>query len=699
MTTSDWAQLAVALVLVIFAGFIAAAEAGLSSFSKSRADRLVEEGVSGAPRVRKIADDPPRYLNTALFLRTLVEISAITIVAKVVFSFEMATWQAGAITAGAMTVVSYIFWGVAPRTLGRQHAQRVACSFAGPLVAVTTVLGPFPRLLILIGNALTPGKGFTDGPFATEAELRELVDLAEASEVIESGERRMIHSVFDLGDTIVREVMVPRTDMVFIEEYKTLRQAVSLALRSGFSRIPVVRDGLDDVVGVLYLKDVIKRVYDTPDAQSNERVGSMMRKPVWCPDSKPVDELLQEMQAKRVHLVIVVDEFGGTAGMATIEDILEEIVGEIVDEYDEENTDITPLGEGRFRVSSRLPVDELGDLFGLKLDDEDVETVGGLMAKQLNKVPIAGSVVKYDGLELVAERSSGRRNRIGTVVATRIEPLDVDEDARADAATQIAQAGGTGLVTGPAEPSRARLTPRTSRSSAWPAPPWPARPPGRAPAYATPTAARTRRPVSSSRTSTCRRSRSPWRWPSRRVRRGWRRRRWPARRRRATPTWPCSAICRAPESSSGRSTRAVPSRPGSISDAPSHESNGEPFRSGFACFVGRPNAGKSTLDQCAGRSEGRDRVVEAADHAARHPRHRASVRCPAGADRHAGAAPAADPARRAAQRPGPLHLDRGGCGRRLPAGERTHRSRRQLPGGRDRRPAEATGAGGDRDEV
>ena len=235
-------------------------------------------------------------------------------------------------------------------------------------MAITTVLGPFPRLLIMIGNALTPGKGFTDGPFATEAELRELVDLAEASDVIESGERKMIHSVFDLGDTIAREVMVPRTDMVFIEEYKTLRQAVSLALRSGFSRIPVIRDGIDDVVGVLYLKDVIRRIYDKPDAQSTERVGSMMRKPVFCPDSKPVDELLQEMQAKRVHLVIVVDEFGGTAGMVTIEDILEEIVGDITDEYDEENTDITKLGEARYRVSSRLPVDELGELFGLKLD-------------------------------------------------------------------------------------------------------------------------------------------------------------------------------------------------------------------------------------------------------------------------------------------------------------------------------------------
>ena len=439
MTSAHWVQLAVALVLVVFAGFVAAAEAGLSTFSKSRADRLVEEKVPGAKRVRQITDDPPRYLNTALFLRTVVEISAITLVAMVIFSYRWPVWQTGAVTAGVMTVVSYIVWGVAPRTLGRQHSERVACALAGPLVAVTTVLGPFPRLLILVGNALTPGKGFSDGPFATEAELRELVDLAEATEVIESGERRMIHSVFDLGDTIVREVMVPRTDMVFIEEYKTLRQAVSLALRSGFSRIPVIRDGLDDVVGVLYLKDVIKRVYDKPDAQTTERVGSLMRKPVWCPDSKPVDELLKEMQLLRVHLVIVVDEFGGTAGMATIEDILEEIVGEITDEYDEENTDITRLGDGRFRVSSRLPVDELGELFGLKLDDEDVETVGGLMAKQLNRVPIAGSVVAYSGLELVAERPAGRRNRIGTVLVTRVEDADAAEDARANAATQIAE--------------------------------------------------------------------------------------------------------------------------------------------------------------------------------------------------------------------------------------------------------------------
>ena len=325
MNQADWIQLSIALLLAMLAGLMAAAEAALSSLTRARAERLVEEGRPGALRVRRIAEDPPRYLNTALFIRTVCEISVIVLVALVVFGIFDATWERMLITAGPMIVISYVLWGVAPRTLGQQHHDKVACAVAGPLVLLTTVLGPLPRLLILIGNALTPGKGFEEGPFATEAELRELVDLAERSEVIESGERQMIHSVFDLGDTIVREVMVPRTDMVYVEHYKTLRQAVSLALRSGFSRIPVIKDGLDDVIGVLYLKDVIKRVYDAPDSQTTERVESMMRKPSWCPDSKPVDQLLKEMQAKRVHLVVVVDEFGGTAGMVTIEDILEAV--------------------------------------------------------------------------------------------------------------------------------------------------------------------------------------------------------------------------------------------------------------------------------------------------------------------------------------------------------------------------------------
>src|SRR5438067_8164725 len=203
-----------------------------------------------------------------------------------------------------MTVVSYVFVGVAPRTVGRQHAVRVGLLAAPVSVALARLLGPLPQLLIALGNALTPGRGFRDGPFASEAELRDLVDLAEERHVIEPGEREMIHSVFELGDTIAREVMVPRTDMVFIERTKTVRQALSLALRSGFSRIPVVGENEDDVVGVVYLRDLVRRGFDGKD--TDVRVEEAMRPAYYVPDSMPADELLREMQQRRQHVAVVI---------------------------------------------------------------------------------------------------------------------------------------------------------------------------------------------------------------------------------------------------------------------------------------------------------------------------------------------------------------------------------------------------------
>ncbi len=244
-----------------------------------------------------------------------------------------------------------------------------------------------------------------------------MVDLAEASKVIESDERQMIHSVFELGNTIVREVMVPRTDIVFIEQTKTLRQAMSLALRSGFSRLPVVGENEDDVVGTVYLRDITRRVFEYRESESTERVESLMRPATFVPDSKPADVLLREMQAERIHLVIVVDEYGGTAGLATIEDILEEIVGEITDEHDREGPRIERLADGGVRVTARLPVDELAELFDVEIEDDDaVETVGGLLAQALGRVPIPGATATVAGLELVAEGARGRRNTIASVV-------------------------------------------------------------------------------------------------------------------------------------------------------------------------------------------------------------------------------------------------------------------------------------------
>jgi CBS domain containing-hemolysin-like protein len=411
-----------AALLVVVAGLLAMADAAFTTFSKARADALVGDGRRGAVRVRRLVEDPAPALNTALLLRLAAEITAVVLVAVLCVGWFDSNWAAVLVAAGAMLVVSFVAIGVAPRTLGRQHAESVALIMAGPLLTVTRVLGPLPRLLIVIGNALTPGKGFREGPFASEAELRELVDIAEAGRVIESGEREMIHSVFELGDTIVREVMVPRTDVVYIEAHKTLRQFQSLALRSGFSRIPVVGPGgLDDVVGIAYLKDVARRLYDNRDAESVERVDSVLRAALYVPDSKPVDDLLREMQAQRTHCAVVVDEYGGTAGLVTIEDILEEIVGEITDEYDTEGVTVQKLEDGAIRVSSRLHVDDLGDLFGMALSDDDVDSVGGLMAKQLGRVPIPGAEIEFGGLRLVAEGPAGRRNQVATVVASRLE--------------------------------------------------------------------------------------------------------------------------------------------------------------------------------------------------------------------------------------------------------------------------------------
>lgn len=436
LTQTQWLLVAIATGCVLLAALTTTADAALSSVSKSRAERLLAEGRRGAQRLLQMAQDPAPYLNTSLFLRILLEVVAIVLVALVFFQNVSHDWERILYPAVTMVVVSFIVLGVAPRTLGRQHAERVALAAALPLGLLATVLGPVSQLMILIGNALTPGRGFSEGPFTSEAELRELVDIAEERELIEAGERKMIHSVFELGDTIVKEVMVPRTEMVYIERTKTLRQGVSLALRSGFSRIPVIGEDVDDVVGILYLKDVIRRMYDNPKAQTNETVDTLMRPPTFCPDSKPVDELLREMQLTRSHVVIVIDEFGGTAGLATIEDVLEEIVGEIVDEYDQEVAPVAELADGRFRVSARLPIDDLGELFGLKVDDEDVDTVLGLMAKLLNKVPIPGSVVQWEGIELTAERGSDRRHSIQTVLAARV--LE-DGDPAAEAAAKLAE--------------------------------------------------------------------------------------------------------------------------------------------------------------------------------------------------------------------------------------------------------------------
>jgi len=377
-----------------------------------------------------LLEDAPRYLNTVLLLRLLCEIAAIVIVTQLVRDYyDGAFWRSLLTSLAVMLLVSFVVIGVAPRTLGRQHSERIALFMAGPITVITRILGPLPQLLILAGNAITPGRGFRAGPFSTETELRELVDLAEASSLIEDVERKMIHSVFELGDTIAREVMVPRNDVVYIERHKNLRQTLSLFLKSGFSRLPVIGENLDDVLGFVYLKDVVRRDFDDPDVEFTQRIEEVMRPAHFVPESKPCDSLLSEMQAMRQHIAVVVDEYGGTAGLITIEDILEEIVGEITDEYDTDRVDIEVLASGTTRVSSRYPVDDLDELFDIRVIDDDVDSVGGLLAKHLGRVPIPGSHVEVHGLRFEAEGVTGRRNKIDTVLVSRLDSVIRPEPA------------------------------------------------------------------------------------------------------------------------------------------------------------------------------------------------------------------------------------------------------------------------------
>ncbi len=402
------------MLLVLAAGVFAAADAAVGTASRARAEELLRQGRSGAGQLVRVLADRPRHVNLLLLLRLTCELTATVLVTVVVLrAFSSPGW-AVLLSVLIMLVVSYVLVGVGPRTIGRQHPYGVGLVLAGPVALLARVLNPLTRLLILVGNAITPGRGFREGPFSSEVELRELVDLAGERGVVAAGEREMIHSVFELGDTVAREVMVPRTEMIWIERTKSARQALTLALRSGFSRIPVIGDSVDDVVGVVTLKESARALAERSASDSPEpTVAELMRQASFVPDSKRLDELLKEMQLSRSHMAIAVDEYGGTAGLLTIEDIIEEIVGEITDESDrEEHRPVEWLDEERVRVSSRLPVSDLGALFGVELDDSEVETVGGLLAHSLGRVPLPGAEAEISGLRLRAEGGKDHRGRI-----------------------------------------------------------------------------------------------------------------------------------------------------------------------------------------------------------------------------------------------------------------------------------------------
>ncbi len=410
--------------LLLFAAFLAGSEAAINSISRIYVEELQEKSSRKAAWVRKVLAEPARYLNVILFVRKAAELTATVLVAEELIKNSSSIPLAITSAVLIMLTLSYVVVGVGPRTLGKQRAGNWIIPASIVAVLLSKVLGPITTILITIGNALTPGKGFKSGPFANEAELRDLVDQAHERGLVEESEHEMIHSVFELGDTLIRELMVPRTEMVWIEGSKNLRQGLSLALRSGFTRIPVIGESIDNIVGIAYVKDLAKRVHEFRDSETQELVADHVRPATFIPETKTASELLKEMQRDQIHLAIVVDEYGGTAGLITIEDIIEEIVGEIADEYDDEFDEIEWIEPSRkARVSARLHLEDLADYLEIELNEEekeDVDTVGGYLAKTLGRVPIPGSEITLHDWKITAERPVGRRHRIGTVLVERV---------------------------------------------------------------------------------------------------------------------------------------------------------------------------------------------------------------------------------------------------------------------------------------
>ena len=415
MSAGDLYALGAAALCVFIAAFFGAAETAYSRLSLSRAQRLAEEGRPGARRMLRLVQAQARTVNLLALILLVAEVTTVALVAIVVshhFDSPLAVVAGAAITAAVLFVGAE----VAPKTVAVQRTETVALVTARWVALVGWPLSPLVTALIWAGNVVAPGKGLKQGPFVTEDEIREMIDVAESDEVIEESERAMIHSIFELGDTVVREIMVPRPDMVTVPRDGQLSDVLDTMLRVGHSRIPVYGEDRDTIVGLIYAKDVLRRIHQRGDEEGPW--DDLMRPVHFVPELMPVDALLKELQSSKVHLAIVVDEYGTTAGLVTIEDVLEEIVGEIVDEYDREEPLVQDLGGDTWRLDARLPVDELNDLVGTSLPDDEWDTVGGLLFGLLGHVPSPGERVETEGVRLIAERLRGRR--ISTVLVKRL---------------------------------------------------------------------------------------------------------------------------------------------------------------------------------------------------------------------------------------------------------------------------------------
>jgi magnesium and cobalt exporter, CNNM family len=418
--SSDWVSLSLVLVSIVALGFFAASEVAITRMNRVRAYRLREEGRRGSGSLIRIVENPAPYLNVVLFLTLLFTIGGTTIAtAFAVRHFH----NAGEIVATiVMTLVLFVFAEVTPKTFAIQRTDRVALVVAPPVAFLGRVLGPFANALLKLANVLMPGKGLKEGPYITEQELMASAAVASEEGVIEEDEKELIHSIFEFGDTIVREVMVPRPDVIAIEDTATLRDVQALVLEHGYSRIPVFHEDLDDVVGVVFAKDVLKAMHQG----DGERVLTDICRPArFVPESKRVADLLREMQKEKFHQALVTDEYGSVTGIVALEDLLEELVGEITDEYDTETPDVVEVGDGTYRVSGKTSIDDVNELLGAELPDEEWDTVAGLVLDLFGRIPDNGEETAFQGLRFTVEEVRGRR--VATVLISREPGADVEQ--------------------------------------------------------------------------------------------------------------------------------------------------------------------------------------------------------------------------------------------------------------------------------
>ncbi|MDJ1115313.1 hemolysin family protein [Microbacterium dauci] len=427
--------LVAAVLLVALGGLMASLEAALDVTSRSDLENLAETARSKRS-LERIAADPDAHRTAVVFIRILVETAAAVLVTVAFMLIFDNIWWAMLAAVVVMTITSFVLVGASPRAVGRQHSKGFLRACAPLIRGARTVLGPLAHLLVVVGDRLTPGI-HRGASFASEEQLLSMVDEAASQALIEADDRDLIHSVFDFTDRFVRAVMVPRTDMVTVDAATTTQQAMTLFLDKGVSRIPVADGEADDITGVVYLKDLVQFAFRDESAWRGVPVAQIARPAVFVPESMRAETLLQQMKREAVHVCLVVDEYGGVSGLVTLEDLIEELVGEIADEYDSRQTEVSDMGDGRFRVSTRLALDEVGDLFGIELEDDDVDSIGGLFGKALGSVPVPGARVEYGGLVMTGGTSRGRGRGLATVFVERSESLEAADAAFAPSTGEI----------------------------------------------------------------------------------------------------------------------------------------------------------------------------------------------------------------------------------------------------------------------